>query len=295
LRIDDLPEHYGEVDTVRKWESQFWEHPVAPGVFAAPIDTTFALYPAQAEFSNAPCNLRLGHPYIVEHTPWYVDEAAPGEEELHYRTHTSTTHSNWSVPQKDSWVKRSTRVAAFDGRPRVLHLDGGREYIYGWINANTSDRHDLAFDAAAARTQRLTLPDASVDGIHLSHVLEDVRDAQPLFDELWRVARPGAKLFARVGHGAHAAVAATDTTPQRAWYEGSFAHLAQPVAGAIGAGDWQVDSVRLIEDGNGAPREVVATLIAIKPARAGGALHPAAQPSVQRQRDERVDPQFAVG
>ena len=62
LRIDNLPDHYAEADTVRKWESQFWERPVAPGVFAAPIDTTFALYPPRAEFSNEPCNLRLGHP-----------------------------------------------------------------------------------------------------------------------------------------------------------------------------------------------------------------------------------------
>lgn len=290
LRIDNLPEHYAEVDTVRKWESQFWERPLAPGLFAAPIDTTFALYPARAEFSNEPCNLRLGHPYIVEHTPWYVDEAAPGEEELHYRAHTSAVHSNWSVLHKDSWVRRSERVAAFEQRARVLHLDGGREYIYGWINASTGEQHDLRFDAAAARTQRLALADDSVDGIHLSHVLADVRDAQPLFDELWRVAQPGAALLVRVAHGTDS----TTAPQQRAWYEGSFAHLAAPLAGHTGRSDWHTVAVRVVEDVHGAPREVIAVLHAVKPARAGAAVHPAPRlPSVS-VRDPRLDPAFAA-
>jgi glycosyltransferase involved in cell wall biosynthesis/SAM-dependent methyltransferase len=288
LRIDNLPEHYAEVDTVRKWESQFWERPVAPGVFAAPIDTTFALYPPRAEFSNEPCNLRLGRPYIVEHTPWYVDEAALDDEERHYRANTSVVHSNWSVPQKESWVKKSARVAAFEQRARVLHLDGGRDTIFGWINASAAGQHDLAFDVAAARRQHLALADDSIDGIHLSHVLADVRDAQPLFDELWRVARPGATLFLRVAHGALGSA----TPPARAWYEGSFAHLARPTAGAQGMGDWQLERVGVIEDDQGAPQEVVATLTAVKPARATGTLHPAPQPPLQRLRDSRVAPSF---
>ena len=291
LRIDNLPDHYAEVDTVRKWESQFWERPVAPGMFAAPIDTTFALYPARAEFSNEPCNLRLGHPYIVEHTPWYVDEAALGDEERHYRAHTSVVHSNWSVPQKDSWVKKSARVAAFDHRPRVLHIDGGREYIYGWIHARTGERCDLRFDPAAARTQRLALPDASADGIHLSHVLGDVRDAQPLFDELWRVAKPNAKLWVRVLHGANTDAAAA---PQRAWYEGSFAQLARPVASHIGHSDWHTETLRIVEDAHGAPCEIIVALRAVKPARSAGAVHPAPIPMPHRVRDPRADPEFAT-
>lgn len=283
LRIDDLPDHYGQADTVRKWESQFWEHPVAPGVFAAPIDTTFALYPAGAEFSNEACNLRLGHPYIVEHTPWYADERALSDEERHYRAHTSPVYSNWSVVKKDSWVEKSARVAAFDQRPRVLHLDGGREAIPGWISPD--------WDPAAARRQPLPLPDGQLDGIHLSHVLEGVRDAQALFDELWRAARPGAKLVVRVGHGARPGAWA-EPGMQRAWYEGSFAHLAAPVAGHAGRSDWQLDDVRLVEDAHGAPQEVVATLRAVKPARPAGALHPAPQAPLRPQRDARFDPQF---
>ena len=286
LRIDDLPEHYGQVDTVRKWESQFWEHPVAPGVFAAPIDTTFALYPAGAEFSNEPCNLRLGRPYLVEHTPWYVDERAPDAEERHYRAHTSPVFSNWSVAKKDSWVEKSQRVAGYDRRARVLHVDRGQERMPGWINAG-----ELGWDPAAARTQRLPLPDDGLDGIHLSHVLEGVRDAQPLFDELWRAAKPGAKLVLRVGHGARAG-AWGDAAMQRAWHEGSFAHLAAPVAGHAGRSDWQLEHTRLVEAADGTPQEVIAVLRAVKPARPGAAWHPALQPAVQHVRDARFDPAF---
>jgi hypothetical protein len=288
LRIDNLPDHYGQADTVRKWESQFWEHPVEPGVFAAPIDTTFALYGPRAEFSNEPGNLRLGHPYIVEHTPWYVDEAALSDEERHYRAHTSTTYSNWSVVKKDSWVEKSARVAAFEQRAQVLHVDGGREFIPGWINAG-----ELGFDPARARAARLPLADDSLDGIHLSHVLEGVRDAQPLFDELWRAARPGAKLVLRVGHGARPG-AWRDAQQQRAWYEGSFAHLAAPAAGHAGRSDWQTEAVRLVEDERGEPVEVIAVLQAVKPARPPAGLHPAAPPPSTAVRDPRLDPAFAA-
>jgi SAM-dependent methyltransferase len=308
LRIDNLPDCYGEADTVRKWESQFWEHPVAPGVFAAPIDTTFALYPPRGEFSNEACNLRLGHPYIAEHTPWYADETALSVEERYYRDHTSATFSNWSVARKESWVQKSPRVVAFAQRPSVLHVDGGREYIFGWINAGVgTGRFDLTFDPRRCREQALPLADDSLDGIHLSHVLEAVGDAQALFDELHRVARPGARLHVRVAHGARLD-AWHDPHQERAWYEGSFAHFAQPalIAGACTAyrGDWQVESLRVVvaegtpitlehvRDRRGAMEELIVTLVAVKPARPRAGQHPATQSKPRLVADDRADPDF---
>lgn len=300
LRIDNLPDSYGEADTVRKWESQFWEHPVAPGVFAAPVDTTFAIYPAFGEFSNDTGNLRLGHPYIAEHTPWYVDEAALSAEERYYRDHTSTTFSNWSVTAKDSWVRRSERVASFERRAQVLHIDGGREYIPGWINAGVdaggggkdaaaAGHFDIAFDATQAREQRLPLTDNSLDGIHLSHVLEGVRDAQALFEELYRVAKPNAKLFVRVAYGAREN-AWQDPAQQRAWTEGSFAHFDQPGQPGISAyrADWQLESVQLSVTAG----ELVISLRAVKPGRPSRGLHPAPQAELLVSDDVRVDPLF---
>jgi SAM-dependent methyltransferase len=196
-------------------------------------------------------------------------------------------HSNWSVPQKDSWVKKSARVAAFDQRPRVLHVDDGRESIFGWLNAG-----ELGFDPAHARTQRLPLPDDGLDGIHLSHVLERVTDAQPLFDELWRAARPGARLVVRVAHGAHAPV--DGRIADRAWYEGSFAHLAAPAAGHVGRADWLTEELRCIDGPDGTPREVIAVLRAVKPARASAHTHPTPPPSARHVHDPRFDPAFAA-
>jgi len=297
LRIDNLPDSYGEADTVRKWESQFWEHPVAPGVFAAPVDTTFAIYPAFGEFSNDAGNLRLGHPYIAEHTPWYADEAALSAEERYYRDHTSATFSNWSVAKKDSWVRRSERVAGFEQRACVLHIDGGREYIPGWINAGVgvadasshAGHFDIAFDATRAREQRLPLADNTLDGIHLSHVLEGLRDAQALFEELYRVAKPSAKLFIRVAYGARES-AWQDPAQQRAWTEGSFAHFGQPgqPEGASYRADWQLDSVRLSVTAG----ELVVSLRAVKPGRLRCGLHPAPQAELMLTDDGRVDPCF---
>ena len=321
LRIDNLPDSYGEADTVRKWESQFWEHPVAPGVFAAPVDTTFAIYPAFGEFSNDAGNLRLGHPYIAEHTPWYVDEAALSAEERYYRDHTSATFSNWSVAKKDSWVRKSERVAGFEQRARVLHIDGGREYIPGWINAGVgvgpggvagvidegaaAGHFDIAFDATRAREQRLPLTDDSLDGLHLSHVLEGVRDAQALFEELYRVAKPNAKLFIRVAYGARGN-AWQDPAQQRAWTEGSFAHFGQPGQPAHTSyrGDWQLDSVSLVASPGEAGAhpeplgdsrqvsELIVVLHAVKPARTRLGLHPVPQITPTLIGDERVDPAF---
>lgn len=306
LRIDNLPDSYAEADTVRKWESQFWEHPVAPGVFAAPIDTTFALYPARGEFSNEACNLRLGAPYLTEHTPWYVDEAALSAEERHYREHTSATFSNWSVAKKDSWVKKSERVAAFEQRAKVLHVDGGREYIPGWINAGSGEgRFDIAFDLQACRAQKLPLAEGTLDGIHLSHVLEGVRDAQALFEELYRVAKPDAKLFLRVAHGARDD-AWQDPAQQRVWTEGSFAHFAQPVQpeGSAYRGDWEVESVTLVADtqtsadellaARNRVREMVVELRAVKPARVARGSHPAPQTRPLIAAGGYIAPRFAA-
>lgn len=292
LRIDDLPAHYVEADTVRKWESQFWEHPVAPGLFRAPIDTTFALYPAGAEFSNEPCNLRLGTPCLIEHTPWYVDEANLSDEERHYRANTSLAYSNWSVAKQDHWVARSERVARYDARPRVLHLDGGRQPIPGWINAG----REIDFDPAACRAAPLPLAPDTLDGIHLSHVLEGVRDAWPLFEQLWQAARPGARLVVREAHGARPG-AWSDPAMQRAWTEGSFSHLAQAAQpeGSDYAADWALESVTVIaEPGSEVPRELVAVLRAVKPARGSPRRHPAPAPVPVVVHDDCLDPGLAA-
>jgi Methyltransferase domain len=84
LRIDDIPDTYKFKQEVVIWESQFWERRLAPRVYDAPIDTTFALYhrPAPHRFDRA---VRTGFPYVARHTPWYFDDRSLPEDEAFYR------------------------------------------------------------------------------------------------------------------------------------------------------------------------------------------------------------------
>ena len=86
LYVDDLPEHYRFRPEVIQWESQFWDsrREVEPGVFRAPIDTTFALYRSWSSTVPPIDALRTGWPYVARHTTWYLDSDAPTAEERFY-------------------------------------------------------------------------------------------------------------------------------------------------------------------------------------------------------------------
>jgi SAM-dependent methyltransferase len=255
----------------------------------------------------------LGDPYVAQHTPWYEDETRLSAEEQHYRAHTSATFSNWSVGKRDSWVQRSQRVACFDRRARVLHMDASAQYIPGWINAGADpQRRDLTFDVRRERPLRLDLDDNSLDGIHLSHVLEGVSDPQALFAELHRVAKPNAKLLIRVRHGARDD-AWQDPSQHSVWTECSFSRYSQPAQTAVSdyGGDWDVVEVRLVVDPQACAMsddqlrdavlvqrnligEMVVTLRAIKPARAACGTRLVSRPAPVIVRDARIDPAFDV-
>ncbi len=102
LLIDDLPDCYDKKEDVQKWESQFWETEVEPGVFKAPIDTTFAVYKPffRGELINfAYTFLRVGKPYSVRHLPWYADSANPTGEDKYYISQIRTS-THWSEQEK---------------------------------------------------------------------------------------------------------------------------------------------------------------------------------------------------
>lgn len=298
LRIDNLSTAYGQAGTVFQWESQFWERPLAPGLFSAPVDTTFGLYKARGEFTRDNRNIRLGHPYTMEHTPWYVDEAAMTEEERFYRANTSREFSHWSGADTSFKLTQTERIQAFDARPRVLHLGGGDEYIPGWINADSSGRQlDVSFTFERCGSERLPLDDSSIDGIYMPHSLQRVHDVPALMGELRRVARPGARLHLRVPHGASNASFA-DPRAVRPWFEDSFAGLA-PCPGG-----WQVEERTLVVDAEllaeGADavaravrrdrnvvRDMCITLRAVAP---GQPVPPAAP--VRHVADPRIAPRF---
>jgi hypothetical protein len=96
LRIDDLPDHYAPKADVIAWEKPFWEHEIAPGLYSAPIDTTFAL--ARVRRPSSMPSIRTGPPYVARHLPWYDDTAEPSAEMIYYREHGDRSLTHWTRP-----------------------------------------------------------------------------------------------------------------------------------------------------------------------------------------------------
>jgi glycosyltransferase involved in cell wall biosynthesis len=101
LRIDDLPDHFANKESVIKHESQFWTKEIEHGVYRADIDTTFALYRPYCKgvASKYQEVYRTGVPYLIRHLPWYVNTNNMSDEELYYVNNiTQSTH--WSIKSK---------------------------------------------------------------------------------------------------------------------------------------------------------------------------------------------------
>jgi hypothetical protein len=103
LRIDDLPAHFKHRDEVIAWESQFWADSGQPGLYAAMIDTTFALYQAHVREHMIGPAIRTGFPYVARHTPWYVDSANRSEEDRYYLSRARGDVSNWNSDEKPNF------------------------------------------------------------------------------------------------------------------------------------------------------------------------------------------------
>ena len=102
LRIDDIPTTYQHRDAVIAWERRFWFNEIEPGLFAAPIDTTFAMYRPGVGYVLEPA-LRTGAPYLARHMGWYEDSSHPTEELVHYRAHADPLTTNWEGDQAPAW------------------------------------------------------------------------------------------------------------------------------------------------------------------------------------------------
>lgn len=96
LRIDNLPDHFALKNQVIDWEKQFHQNRVSPNYFAAPVDTTFALY-APFEQGGGECKAyRTVAPFEALHLPWYENSSIVDEETKYYRDHAATDASHWT-------------------------------------------------------------------------------------------------------------------------------------------------------------------------------------------------------
>jgi SAM-dependent methyltransferase len=312
LSLESISPSYGQSVAAHQWEARFWSKPVAPGLFAAAVDTTFALYQPGADFAMRGENLRLGYPYLLDHTPWQVDETALTAEENYYRANTAKTFSHWSGAGLDPRIGASEWIQKYAQRPMVLNLGSGDEYIPGWINLDVGGRRrDIEFDLETCAHARLPLETNSLDGIYACHVIDRIAGTAALFDELHRVAKPGATLHLRLPHGSSNA-AWDDPACVRPYFESSFSMFSQPArspADASYSADWQVKRTTLIVEATllaqGAEAAVkqictsrnlvgdmVVELTAVKPARERRAIR-LAEGALFLTSDPRVAPSFS--
>lgn len=105
LRLDDLPNHNPLKSIVLEHEMPFWENPLNELLYAAPIDTTFALYRPKTKGGWWLPAIRTGAPFVARHLPWYENPADPTAEQSFYlQTVQHATHwSDFSRHVVSSW------------------------------------------------------------------------------------------------------------------------------------------------------------------------------------------------
>lgn len=85
LRVDNLPET-SYTNSVKEIEAQYWSTKIdhmGYKLYAAPIDTTFAVYYPDTKplWGHG---FRMGGQFVAKHMPWYYDIENLPEDELYY-------------------------------------------------------------------------------------------------------------------------------------------------------------------------------------------------------------------
>jgi hypothetical protein len=129
LKIDDLPDHFEHKPRVLLWESRFRGCRLAPRLYEAPIDTTFALYRTAGEHSPRSA-IRTGYPYLARHTTWYLDSANLPKEERYYREHARTEILTWG--REEITPRLVELIAEIEGPPAAAPGAGVVEAATAW-------------------------------------------------------------------------------------------------------------------------------------------------------------------
>ena len=106
LRIDDIPPWQ---TTVKEWESRFWRNRIVGSYYAAPIDTTLAMYRRHTPHRLATRvagvrAVRVAGQYTARHVPWYLDPTNLDEENANYFA-TANDSNSWK-PDGDKLTSR---------------------------------------------------------------------------------------------------------------------------------------------------------------------------------------------
>jgi hypothetical protein len=238
LRIDDLPTRYAHRREVLVKQSEYWRVPAGHGVFLAPVDTTFALYRRGGPFAFEPA-VRTGRPYLARHEPWYSDSANRTEEERYYAETIAPGRGSWGREQLPDWMHAA--CAKLAAAPRTLvHLASGADVFPGWINvdARPDVGADVVFDLERCADERLPIGRDSVDGFFMGDAFARLERTFPMLQELYRIAKPEARLAIRVRRDA--------ARPLRPDAFDQYGQPGHPPAHDDYRADWQVECVTLV-------------------------------------------------
>lgn len=199
LRVDDIPEHYSHRAKVLVKQCEYWRVPAVSGAFLADIDFTFSLCRRGSPFQYGPA-VRTGWPYLARHEPWYSDSANRTEEERYYEATIEPGRGSWGRTRLPDWLLQACASIEREAPRTRLHLACGHNHFPGWHNLDASPDvgADIVFDLDQCDRHRLPLAANSVDGFFLSHHVSRIRDLGAMLGELYRVARPDARLVMRI-------------------------------------------------------------------------------------------------
>ena len=130
-----------------------------------------------------------------------------------------------------------------------LNVGCGQDIRDEWINLDQIELPgvDVVANLDQCAQTPLPLDDNSIDEFLLSHIIEHVAYPLPMVQELYRIARPGARAVIRIPHGA-SDDAYEDPTHVRQYFHGSFGYFSQPYywrADYGYRGDWKVEKTEL--------------------------------------------------
>lgn len=130
-----------------------------------------------------------------------------------------------------------------------VNLGCGRRSMDGWVNVDCVPLPGVDLVAELDDSVKVSLPwpDDSVDEFALIHTLEHINHPLPLMEELWRVAKLGAKITVACPYGS-SDDADEDPTHVRRIFINSFAYFGQPYyyrADYGYRGDWEIDHLLL--------------------------------------------------
>jgi SAM-dependent methyltransferase len=133
-----------------------------------------------------------------------------------------------------------------------VHLGCGVDIRPGYVNVDRMPLEGVDVVADLDDRDKVTLPfdDDSVDEFLAIDLVEHIVYPLPMFQELWRCAKPGADFLTAMPYGT-SDDAWEDPTHARPWYIGSWRYLSQPIYYRADYGygaDWEVERIVLDVD-----------------------------------------------